>query len=491
MGVHEDGDHLLFGDDAGAMYKVRIDETLRVATQRVPRRQARQTPAVKVPLSPREIQARIRAGASAEQIAVESGYDLDHIRRYEAPVRAERDWLAGQARQVEVASPSHHDEYRAAFGDQPATLDRMVAVRLRSLAVDPATVQWDAWRRQDGSWDVVARFDLPEESAIDLGEQPPAQWVFDPSRKHLANANRWAQVLSELEPLSGPIPPRRLAAVTDSVFDVESQPEVEDESADLLDVLRSRRGQRLGSDEEADDALALLLSRGPVPAAHPRPGQDALPGMDDDGEDATAGTPAGAEPAPDATTIDEDGQQVPDDGDASSASGSPAREGHRWGSGRSRLRGRNRRGDAPEDVSVDDLLGFDRGSVPGNEAGADATGGDAEPHADAHAEDTTAAASSGADASDGAPADVTTDDGTTESEGVRASGAQSPAPQSSGQQRPAGAPSAAARGTSPAEESDEAPKKGRPQDSDQGAKGKARRSSVPSWDEIVFGKRGD
>ncbi|OMH33158.1 hypothetical protein BGP79_06410 [Tersicoccus sp. Bi-70] len=522
MGVHEDGDHLLFGDDAGAMYKVRIDETLRVATQRVPRRQARQTPAVKVPLSPREIQARIRAGASAEQIAVESGYDLDHIRRYEAPVRAERDWLAGQARQVEVASPSHHDEYRAAFGDQPATLDAMVAVRLRAMSVDPATVQWDAWRRTDGSWDVVARFDLPEESAIDLGEQPPAQWVFDPSRKHLANANRWAQVLSELEPLSGPIPPRRLTAVTDAVFDVESEPEVEDESADLLDVLRSRRGQRLGSDEEADDALALLLSRGPVPAAHPRPGQDASGSADDDQT---------------RLPIDEDGQQVPDprggdtaetaEGDTSIAT--PSREGHRWGSGL--LRGRNRRGDTPEDVSVDDLLGFDRGSVPGNEAGADATGGDAEPHS----ENASGAGPSGdadSSGSDGEPADVMTDDGTTESEGVEAvageAGDQTRTPSggeqtgtgarpalgrpSSGrasqdrsgqdrsgqdrpgqQNRPAGSPSAAARGTSagtPAEESDEAAKKGRPQDGDQG-KGKARRSSVPSWDEIVFGKRGD
>ena len=37
-------------------------------------------------------------------------------------------------------------------------------------------------------------------------------------------------------------------------------------------MLRSRRGQRLGVDEDADDALALLLTHG-VPAAHPRPSE--------------------------------------------------------------------------------------------------------------------------------------------------------------------------------------------------------------------------
>jgi hypothetical protein len=37
-------------------------------------------------------------------------------------------------------------------------------------------------------------------------------------------------------------------------------------------MLRSRRGQRLGVDEDSDDALAMLLMHG-VPAAHPRPSE--------------------------------------------------------------------------------------------------------------------------------------------------------------------------------------------------------------------------
>jgi hypothetical protein len=121
-------------------------------------------------------------------------------------------------------------------------------------------------------------------------------WTFHPARKSLQNANRWAQQLSELEPLEGPVPTRRLTAVSDRPFDFETDAEAaartatgqhsiihqmllqqdrihQEQDADgLLDMLRSRRGQRIGVDEDADDALATLLTTG-VPAAHPRPAE--------------------------------------------------------------------------------------------------------------------------------------------------------------------------------------------------------------------------
>ncbi len=84
-------------------------------------------------------------------------------------------------------------------------------------------------------------------------------WTFSPQRKSLQNANRWAQQLSELEPMDGPVPARRLAAVSDRPFDFENDAETAarasaKESDSLLEMLRSRRGQRLGVDEDGDDA---------------------------------------------------------------------------------------------------------------------------------------------------------------------------------------------------------------------------------------------
>lgn len=287
VGVQEDGEHLLLGSDDGSSFVLRIDEALRAATARpIGRPAASSAEHAPTALSPREIQARIRTGSTAEQVAEESGLPLEHVLRYEGPVRAERDYIAQLARGIEVSTPQGHDAYRSAFGDEPASLGEMVGVRLSALGVSASSLEWDAWRRSDGSWDISASFDLGGSNTdASIGEEPPALWVFHPARKSLQNANRWAQVLSEMEPAENAFTNRRLTAVADRPFDFESDAGHEaqgtedgtggpaapgSESEELLDILRARRGQRLGVDEDGDDALALLLSQGSIPAAHPR-----------------------------------------------------------------------------------------------------------------------------------------------------------------------------------------------------------------------------
>lgn len=300
VGVHDDGEHLLLSGAGGEMFQLPINEALRLAASRP---SARKQAAPVTAMSPRDIQARIRSGATAAEVAEASGLPLEKVERYEGPVLAEREYIAQQARKVEVASPAPgHDIYRSAFGDNPATLGDMVKHRLTAHGISSSTLEWDSWRRPDGTWTVVARFETQADSPATIGEEPPAMWTFNPSRKSLQNANRWAQQLSELEPLDGPVPARRLSAVSDRPFDFETDAETaarnnadQQKDADgLLDMLRSRRGQRLGLDEDSDDALALLLANG-VPAAHPRPEEvSAAPAPDEDepADDDTAGDAA-------------------------------------------------------------------------------------------------------------------------------------------------------------------------------------------------------
>ncbi|MBT8159416.1 MULTISPECIES: septation protein SepH [Arthrobacter] len=286
VGVHDDGGHLLLSGTGGEMFQLPIDEALRVAASRTPAQVAARASITPVAMSPRDIQSRIRSGATAAEVADMSGMLLANVQRYEGPVLAEREYIAEQARKVEVAAPAPgHDAYRAAFGDEPASLGAMVAHRLTAHGIDSSSVEWDSWRRTDGTWTVVARFDTKPGELESIGEEPPAMWTFNPARKSLQNANRWAQQLSELEPLDGPVPARRLTAVVDRPFDFEVDAETtalataaaaSREADGLLDMLRSRRGQRLGLDEDSDDALALLLSSG-VPAAHPRSDDDEAP----------------------------------------------------------------------------------------------------------------------------------------------------------------------------------------------------------------------
>ncbi|MDQ4500865.1 septation protein SepH [Sinomonas sp. ASV322] len=282
VGVHDDGQHLLLTAGSGGTFRLPLDEALRRAIARpAPQRPA---PSGAANMSPRQIQAEIRAGASAESIAEASGIPLARVQRYETPVLAEREHMVRLAQAAEVGPPPPaQSAFAAEFGEGPAHLGDMVAHRLAVHGVDASTVEWDSWRRRDGLWTVVARFELSEGAPSSIGEEPPATWTFNPVRRTVANANRWAQQLSELEPLDGPTSPRRLSVV-DRPFDVEAEPaqqDAHDAETDLLDMLRARRGQRLGVDENADDALALLLTQG-IPAAHPRPaeGQSEREGRD-------------------------------------------------------------------------------------------------------------------------------------------------------------------------------------------------------------------
>jgi hypothetical protein len=142
VGVHDDGEHLLLSGTGGEMFQLPIDEALRVAASRSSAKFAGRSGATPVAMSPRDIQAKIRSGLTATEVSDLSGIPLAKVERYEGPVLAEREYVAQQARKIEVATPAPgHDAYRAAFGDNPASLGDMVAHRLTAHGIEPASVE--------------------------------------------------------------------------------------------------------------------------------------------------------------------------------------------------------------------------------------------------------------------------------------------------------------------------------------------------------------
>lgn len=326
VGVNEgeNDPQLILSDDSGHEFALTVDEALRQAAARPTVRPTRSGLSTQ-PLSPREIQARLRSGATVEQVVAASGLSTAHVERYAGPVQAERAYMAQRAQTTHVAPASAAEAHRVAFGDAPATLAAMVKVRLRAMDVDLSTVSWDAWRREDGLWQITCEFDVDSSTTHGpgIGLKPPAEWVFQAETRHLRAANRWAESLSILGSDASQSDQssraRRLTAV-DTPFNVEdsgrgsrSQTRGSDvthspsgsarqsrgssdpdhartaersstvaagrfagspprggepaprgeghEHEDLLEVLRARRGQRLGADAEADDRLALMLNR--------------------------------------------------------------------------------------------------------------------------------------------------------------------------------------------------------------------------------------
>ena len=238
VGLHEDGEHLVLVAADGQRFRVRIDDPLRAAVRR-DRPQLEQLRAEQAgSLSPREIQSRIRAGATAQEVADAAGVPVEAVRRYEGPVLAEREYVAEQARATRVGRDSG-----------APLLGELVTDRLAARGVDVASLSWDAAREGTGPWTVVARFVVSEEPRA-------ARWSFDAVRRTVVADEDEARWLSETE-IDEPAARRHLAAVRDVVFDLDTMneqaaPEPEPTHV-LLDELRQRRGVRQPLELDGDD----------------------------------------------------------------------------------------------------------------------------------------------------------------------------------------------------------------------------------------------
>ncbi|WIM85975.1 septation protein SepH [Candidatus Mycobacterium wuenschmannii] len=148
VGLDLDGKHIICeGDNAGDKYKIRIDDRLRAAVRGDGARvnQTHIDIEASTMLRPKDIQARIRAGASVEQLAESAGVDVARVERFAHPVLLER------ARAAELATAAH-----PVLADGPAvlTLLETVTSALVARGLNPDSTTWDAWRNEDGRWTV-------------------------------------------------------------------------------------------------------------------------------------------------------------------------------------------------------------------------------------------------------------------------------------------------------------------------------------------------
>jgi hypothetical protein len=147
VGLDVDGKRIICEIDSGEKFILRPDERLHAALRGD---QAASIPPpvdVEVPtvLRPKDIQARIRAGASVEQVASAAGESLSRIERFAHPVLLER------SRAAELATAAHPV---LADGPSVMTLLETVTIALISRGLDPESAAWDAWRNEDGRWTV-------------------------------------------------------------------------------------------------------------------------------------------------------------------------------------------------------------------------------------------------------------------------------------------------------------------------------------------------
>ncbi|KNY06945.1 septation protein SepH [Microbacterium sp. GCS4] len=283
---------LVLATESGERFSLPIDDVLHREIRRATRQS--EPTAQRLAASPRDIQAQIRAGLTAPEVAELLGIDVDDVIRFEGPVLAEREHVIGQALAVPVLIGSEVEpDAQPTFG---------TAIRAKLADVQATDERWASWK-EDRTWVIKLEF-----SANEVDHD--ARWSFDPRRSALSPLNADATQLSRQGALPEGLIPRLRAVESerttspykdDSRFDsgafgprlvpspeAESEepstpersgPAVQDaaikrapessntspETADLLEALRRRRGQREtaplledAADEADNDPIALF-----------------------------------------------------------------------------------------------------------------------------------------------------------------------------------------------------------------------------------------
>jgi len=202
VAVSEDGRYAVLAvPGRSARFTLPIDERLRAVALGQTSRLVQYEIEVESPLRPKEIQARIRAGETVEEIADAAGIAIERVRWFEGPVLAERAYMADQA---QTASVRRHGD-----SSPGPRLGEIVAERLNAVGADPEDAHWDAVKRGDGNWHVELSF-------TSGGRLHVAVWVFDPRRRHAmpADDNAARMSLPGAEPPQPAPPPPGEATVT-------------------------------------------------------------------------------------------------------------------------------------------------------------------------------------------------------------------------------------------------------------------------------------
>ena len=310
---------LIVANDAGEEFRLVVDDAVLSEMRHLGRRE-RDTSRVR----PREIQSLIRAGKTRSQVAQLTGLDEADIERYEEPVIAERNYVLERAHAVPVRTGSDDD------GDQ--RFGAVIAERLIGLGCD--TSEWSSWRDPETGWMIALEFishDVAHRAvwafehrkgllspvnpdAVNLSKQgdvgdrliPKLRAVdaADASPRFDSGAFRESSeaesVASEdaAEAHGGPVEPETTAdlpaPLSDANAEYQRRREIDQraikseaadsdlsQTADLLDALRKRRGERDRSRNTAEEPLErptpVHPTVQPVPPAPPAPAADPEP----------------------------------------------------------------------------------------------------------------------------------------------------------------------------------------------------------------------
>ena len=300
VGVETDNNHVICQDsESGEKFRIAADERLRAAARGDISRLGQIEIEMESSLRPREIQARIRAGATVQEVAALAGVPVDKIERFAHPVLLER------GRATELASLAHPIRED---GPSVSTLGEVVTEALTALGHSQQDVEWDAWKGDDGHWVVQISWHVGR-------TDNHAHWRFQPGA-HGGTADPLDDLADELTHPESITPRRRLTPVATPGLAPTSDPapasarsqdghdEVTFDADRLIDAQRTRSGAIPPTHDEHGTVALDFGADDDTPWSEPAPQS----GASDDGHATTAAeesTPAAATTASGESTDDQ------------------------------------------------------------------------------------------------------------------------------------------------------------------------------------------
>src|ERR1700741_3324379 len=143
VGLGDDGKVVICENDRGERFQIPADERLRAAARGDITRLGQIAIELESQMRPREIQSRIRAGESVEQVAAAAGVPANRVERFAYPVLLERSRTAELAQR---AHPVRED------GPDVQELGEVVSQAFSARGQDFSVAMWDSWKGEDGKW---------------------------------------------------------------------------------------------------------------------------------------------------------------------------------------------------------------------------------------------------------------------------------------------------------------------------------------------------
>ncbi|MDZ7673701.1 MAG: septation protein SepH [Acidimicrobiales bacterium] len=206
VGFTTDRRHLIFSARQGAKsggYLVPVDDELLAAVDDLAHDPARAeaegeepdepaeapSPPVESRLSVREVQARLRAGASVEDVADDAGVDVDWVERFAPPIRAEQRQVVDLARDL----PLMHSRAGASAKPLGLAVAASMAERGVTLTDEGFDRSWTARLIGRDHWIIEFSFEQ-------RGRRRSVAWTLDLVERHLTTSDRTASQIGFVEP---------------------------------------------------------------------------------------------------------------------------------------------------------------------------------------------------------------------------------------------------------------------------------------------------